>query len=91
MNRIIIKLLLVVLIFNFFYVLVHINHECTHDDNCPVCTVIKYLKNNILGLNTKVIEIVIINFIFIINYLFVRKLYDNRYSTLIGLKVEINS
>ena len=91
MNKLIIRILLIVLVFNFFYVLIHINHDCTHDEKCPICTVIKYFKNTISGLNNKIIEIIIINLLFIINYFFVRKLYDNRYNTLIGLKVEINS
>ena len=30
-------ILLVSLILHFSYVLVHINHECSHDDKCPIC------------------------------------------------------
>lgn len=94
MNKRIIEILsiilLVSLIVHFSYILVHINHECSHDDNCPICTIIKGLVKSV-GYNPKIIELIIINIIFIINYIVTSKFYDNRYNTLIGLKVELNN
>ena len=95
MNKRIIKILsiilLVSLILRFSYVLVHINHDCSHDDNCPICIIIKGLVKDI-GYNPKIIELVIIGFIFITSYLINNnKFYDNRYNTLIGLKVKLNN
>ena len=83
-------ILLVSLILHFSYVLVHINHECSHDDKCPICIIIKGLVKDI-GYNPKIIELIIISIIFISNYIVTNKYYDNRYNTLIGLKVELNN
>ena len=94
MNKRIIKILsiilLVSLILRFSYVLIHINHDCSHDDNCPICIIIKGIVKDI-GYNPKIIELVIINIIFIVNYIIIRSFYDNRYNTLIGLKVKLNN
>ena len=75
-------ILLVSLILRFSYALIHINHDCSHDDDCLIC--------NISGLNPKILEIVI-SVIFIINYFITNRFFDNRYNTLIGLKVELNN
>lgn len=83
-------ILLVSLILRFSYALIHINHDCSHDDDCLICNIIKCLKCDISGLNPKILEIVI-SVIFIINYFITNRFFDNRYNTLIGLKVELNN
>ena len=83
-------ILLVSLIIHFSYILVHINHECSHDDNCPICIIIKGLFKDI-EYNPKIIELIIISIIFVNSYVVTNKFFDNRYNTLIGLKVELNN
>ena len=36
-TKIIAIILLVSMILRFCFVIIHLNHDCTHDDNCPIC------------------------------------------------------
>lgn len=94
-NKIIIKIIftavLILLILNFFVVLIHYNEECNHSEECPICTLVYKYKSEIKILSFNVLKLFFsfLLIIFIKKYIYVR-LFDKKCETLIGLKVQLN-
>ena len=84
-------ILLVSVILRFCFVIVHFNHNCTHDDNCPICTLIHNFKNDLNGFNPSLVEIVIAMLVLFppIAIYLNNRTTDKKEYTLIGLKVEL--
>ena len=84
-------ILIVSIILRFCYVLIHMRHECTHDDNCPVCLMINNIKKEFLGNDFDIFNIITIILIFYIPISFHlnKLLFDERCETMVGLKVEL--
>lgn len=92
MTKFVSIILLVSIILCFCFVLIHINHECSHNDNCVVCKLLNRIKDDLCGFNNNVIKLIInIIMFFSIGNLFVFNLNDKKKLTLIGLKVELNN
>lgn len=89
---IIASILLVSLILRFGFALTHLNHDCTHDDNCPTCMIINKLRSDLDGTALDIVQI--ISAVLIIT-LFTKNVYEalinKRKETLIGLKVQMNN
>ena len=84
-------ILIVSVILRFCLFIAHLNHDCTHDDNCPVCTLI-YKLNRVLTMykpnNISLLLNVVL--IFILLKVFFKNLMKYEKSiTLINLKVEL--
>lgn len=93
MTRVIAIILLVsmILCFCFCFCLIHLRHDCTHDDNCPICALIHKFKEDLGGFDpnlTKVIIAILLLFPSVAFYLNSR-LFDKKKETLVGLKVEL--
>lgn len=90
-TKIIAIILLVSMILRFCFVIIHLNHDCTHDDNCPICALIHKFKEDLGGFDsnlTKVIIAILLLFPPVAFYLNSR-LFDKKKETLVGLKVEL--
>lgn len=90
-TRIISIILLVSLILLFFFVIMHLNHDCTHDDNCPVCALIYRFSDALSGFDpnlAKVIISILLMFTSVVIYLS-NIISDKKKDTLVGLKVEL--
>lgn len=90
-TKIIAIILLVSMILRFCFVIIHLNHDCTHDDNCPICALIHKFKDDLNGFDPNLVKVVIaILLIFpkVAIYL-TDKIRDKKKETLVGLKVEL--
>ena len=85
----IIMLVSMILVFCFF--VIHLNHSCSHDNNCPICSFMYKFKENLNGFNPNISEIIIMilpfSFLFIICLR--HRITDKNKYTLVGLKVEL--
>lgn len=84
-------LLLVSVILRFCFVILSFNHNCTHDDNCPICTLIHNIENDLKGFNPNLLELIITLMMLLVpvSSVFNNKTTDKKKYTLIGLKVEL--
>ena len=57
---------LVSLILCFCIYFIHLNQDCTHNDNCLICVIIKKVKDNLIGFKYNISNITITFFIYII-------------------------
>lgn len=86
-------LLLVSMILCFCFTLININHNCTHDDNCPVCVILTKVKNDLSSFNPNHLKPVI-TIIFILSsvvFYLKLKLLNKYHKTPIDLKVRMNN
>ncbi len=94
MKRIIIAIILLVsMIIRLTFIIEHLNHECSHDENCPICELINNLKKDITGFDPNIILVIIevlLLYYSVIIYLN-NRLTNKKDNTLIGLKVELIS
>ena len=83
--------LLLSIILHFCNCLIHLNHNCTHDDNCPICQIIHKYRKNLNGIDTNLAKIVVANLlIFSLIVIYLNNIIrDKKKNTLIGLKVEL--
>ena len=90
-KKLIAIILLVSLILRFCFVIIHINHDCIHDDNCPICIIIHKYNEDIKGFNPNISKSIIITIIVItLVVLHVKdKISAKKKHTLFGLKVEL--
>ena len=89
-TKILAILLLVSIILRFCFVIVHFDHNCTHDNNCPVCTLIHNFRNDLNGFNPSLVEIVIAIILFSSIAICINNTITNKKKyTLIGMKVEL--
>ena len=81
------------MILRFCFIIVHFDHNCTHDDNCPVCTLIHNFKNDLTGFNPSLVEIVITMLVLLspITIYLNNRTADKKKYTLLGLKVELSN
>ena len=82
-------ILLVSMILRFCFVIIHLKHDCTHDDNCPICALIHKFKDDLNGFDpnlTKAIIVILVLFPSLVLY-FLNKITDKKKFTLVGLKV----
>jgi len=89
--RIINIILVVSMILRFCFVLTHINHDCTHDDNCLTCSLIHKFNSDISGFNPHMgvlITFVLLVFSSLLAYVN-DKSSDKKRNTPVGLKVEL--
>lgn len=88
--KIIISFLLILITFRIIYVYKNLNHDCSHEYDCPICMIIEKFSNEIGGYNPNLIEIIIVLlFLSDIPYSFKRIIFSKKETTLIGLKVEL--
>ena len=87
-TRIIVISLLVSMILIFCVSFVHLNHDCTHDDNCLICALIHKFKGNLNGFIVKIVVVVLLIISQIVTYSSDR-IKDKKKDTLVGLKVEL--
>lgn len=91
-SKIITIILLVSIILRFCYVIIHINHDCNHDDTCPICTIINKFKEDINGFNPNIIKEILAIIVIFPPIVRILKIIKNRKEeTLIGLKVRLDS
>lgn len=91
--KIIAIILLVSTILRFCFVVMHLNHNCNHNDNCPICTLVHRFKDDLNGFDPNLIKIIIdilVVFLSLSSHLS-NKFIDKKKDTLIGLKVELLS
>lgn len=91
--NIIVIILLVSMILRLSIVIIHLNHNCTHDDNCLACILIHKLKEEFNGFDPNLTKVIIANlliFTTVTTYLD-NKIINKKKDTLIGLKVELLS
>ncbi len=90
-RRIIAINLLVLMILYFCLAIIHINYDCTHDDNCHICALINKVKDNLNGFDPNLTKLVITVLIFLspVAYYLPAKITDKKKYTLVGLKVEL--
>ncbi|MBR1414192.1 MAG: hypothetical protein IJ574_05995 [Bacilli bacterium] len=89
--KVVATILLISIIFRFCFVITHLKHDCSHDDNCPICEIIHRLKNDI-DLITPNINNIIIAIILLFPPIALYCKYwlsDKNESTLVGLKVKL--
>ncbi len=88
--RIITIILLVSIILRFCLIVINLNHDCTHDDNCPICALTDKFKNDLneITSNIKVLIVILLIFLSVTIYL-IDKIRDRNKNTLVGLKVEL--
>ena len=91
LTRIIAIILLVSMILHFCFVLIHINHDCTHDDNCPICALIHKLNDDLGGCDPNLTKIIIAILLLIppLAFYLSNRITDKKKYTLVGLKVEL--
>lgn len=91
-GNIIVITLLVSMILRFCFVLINIEHNCTHND-CAICSIINKYKEDLKGFNPslyKVIYAIKVIFPPVVFYLY-KRLFNKQNETLIGLKVQLNN
>lgn len=89
-KRIVAIILLVSILFRFCFVLIHLNHECTHDDDCSICTLINSFKKDISTIKPGILVLIIPIFFFSILLIYFREqIIDKKKYSPIGLKVEL--
>lgn len=84
-------ILLVSMILHFCFAIIYLNHDCTHNDSCPICTLIHKFKDDLNGFDpnlSKVIIAILLIFPPVATYLN-DKIRDKKKDTLVGLKVEL--
>lgn len=84
-------ILLVSIILRFCFAIIYLNHDCTHNDSCPICTLIHKFNDDLNGFDSnlpKVIIAIILIFSPVATYL-KDKVKDKKKDTLVGLKVEL--
>ena len=72
---------------------IHLNQDCTHNDNCQICVIIQKFNDNLIGFNQNQARL-IITFLFILSPIIIYlidKLRDKNQNTLVRLKVELLS
>ncbi len=90
-NKIIAVILLVSMILRFCFVVIHLNHDCTHDNNCSICKIIHKFKDDLNGFDpnlAKVIIFILLIFSLVTTYLS-NRIRNKKEDTLVGLKVEL--
>lgn len=90
-TKIIAIILLVSMILRFCMCFICLNHDCTHDDNCPICTLIYKYKDNLNGFVPKFVNVIIVILLIFspVAIYLCDKIRDKKKDTLIGLKVEL--
>lgn len=90
-TRIIAIVLLVFMILRFCFAIIHLKHDCTHDENCAICSLIHKLKKEIDGFDTNLTKIVIAILIIFppLAFYLSNRNTDKKKYTLVGLKVEL--
>lgn len=90
-TRIIAIILLISMILCFCFAIMHLNHDCTHDDNCPVCVLIHKFKDDLNGFDPNLDKVVIVILLIfpLVEICLSNKIRDKKKDTLVGLKVEL--
>lgn len=91
MKKIITVILLVVFILHFCLAIIHVTHDCTHDDNCIICSVIKSVNEKITGYSNELLKAAtqLIEFPVLVLYFVNIIKQDRKIKTPVGLKVEL--
>lgn len=84
-------IMLIFMILHFCFIILHLNHDITHNDNCPICILIHKLKNDISGFNPNLIKIVTALTVVLssLSFYLSNRIIDKKKNTLVGLKVEL--
>ena len=84
-------ILLVFMILRFCLVIIHMEHDCSHDDNCPICALIHKYKNDLNGINFGLTKIVITIFLLLssLTLNLLNRVINKKKYTPVGLKVEL--
>ena len=82
-------ILLISMFFHFWFIIVHLNHECTHDDSCPICSLIHKFTNDLNGFNPDLIIVIIILLFYPLIFYLAKRVVDRKKYTLVELKVEL--
>ena len=89
-NRIITIIFIICLLIRISLVITHIKHDCTHNDDCPICAIIKTLNKDLSIYNPIVTKVILLLILFqLFGLILIRIVKDKKSETLIGLKVEL--
>ena len=89
--KIIALLLLFSVVLRFCFIIVNAKHDCTHDDNCPICTLIHRFQDDLDGFDPNLSKVIIAVILLIppVEFYIANRLTDKKRYTLVGLKVEL--
>lgn len=90
MKKIIVFIFLTIVLFNFVFVLIEYNHDCTHTNDCPICLLIQKANDNLNSLATATIFLMFIFFCILIKNYIIKNVVVKTL-TLINLKVRMNN
>ena len=82
-------ILLISMFFHFWFIIAHLNHECTHDDHCPICALMNRLKKDLNGYKPSITFVIVSVLLFILIVFYKINNTDKKRYTPIGLKVEL--
>lgn len=82
-------ILLISMFFHFWFIIIHLNHECTHDDHCPICALINRFKRDLNGYKPCITFVIVSVLLFISRAFYKINKIDRKRYTPIGLKVEL--
>ena len=89
MKKIITVVLLVVFILHFCLAIIHVTHDCTHEDNCPICSVIKSVNEKITGYSNELLKAVTQLIVLLSLVISFKNIIKQDIKTPVGLKVEL--
>lgn len=84
-------ILIISIVFDIILIFNHLNHDCTHDNNCKICVLIHKIKDDLKSFSANIVNLFEITLLFfsIKTSIFINNIINKKQYTPVGLNVEL--